>query len=458
IVGTSLRLVILAELGQPGSLIGDDEVYNVVGNSSRICYNFLYTIAHAGASVDLGIFLLHLAGVSSILGAVNFITTAINIRRKALLLLPVLAGVITVLLTDQNLNTSFFDPVGGGDPELKFSDDWVSSKELKSTTAHLYYEHWVLFLFSLLVVLPDNGNMRSPRIPRQCITPYRATYFFSRPHTVNRFLLENQTIEVIWTILPAIILVFIALPQLRLLYLLDESVYWLLLLTSFTREPFQHLVLKQMQSLDVLTKLDLWLTDQDYFLGNVQKSVVLTIALYQFTPGLLIPFIVLVETLTNIIRPGTLAVRLAANIIAGHLLRTLLGNIGPSLSITLVSFLILTSSKLFGSYFNNNSMMTRCYTSSALLSFLGAFFHKVIQSLALTFILGIYFSALQAFEYVEASFTIADSVYGSTFFVPTGFHGLHVIIGTTFLPICFYHLYKCHFSSDRHFGFEAAAW
>ncbi|KAG7166449.1 Cytochrome c oxidase subunit 3-like 4 [Homarus americanus] len=82
---------------------------------------------------------------------------------------------------------------------------------------------------------------------------------------------------------------------------------------------------------------------------------------------------------------------------------------------------------------------------------------EAIQSLALTIFLGIYFSALQAFEYLEASFTIADSVYGSTFFVATGFHGLHVIIGTSFLAICFYRLYKCHFSSDHHFGFEAAA-
>nr|YP_009093655.1 ATP synthase F0 subunit 6 [Metanephrops sibogae]CEG06192.1 ATP synthase F0 subunit 6 [Metanephrops sibogae] len=61
----------------------------------------------------------------------------------------------------------------------------------------------------------------------------------------------------------------------------------------------------------------------------------------QGTPGLLMPFMVLVETLSNIIRPGTLAIRLAANMIAGHLLLTLLGNMGPSLSLTLVSFLML---------------------------------------------------------------------------------------------------------------------
>lgn len=61
----------------------------------------------------------------------------------------------------------------------------------------------------------------------------------------------------------------------------------------------------------------------------------------QGTPGPLIPFIVLIETIRNVIRPGTLAVRLAANIIAGHLLLTLLGRTGPSLSITLVSLLLI---------------------------------------------------------------------------------------------------------------------
>jgi len=61
----------------------------------------------------------------------------------------------------------------------------------------------------------------------------------------------------------------------------------------------------------------------------------------QGTPGALIPFIVLIETIRNVIRPGTLAVRLAANIIAGHLLLTLLGRTGPSLSATLISILII---------------------------------------------------------------------------------------------------------------------
>nr|YP_008758086.1 cytochrome c oxidase subunit III [Jellisonia amadoi]AGW80400.1 cytochrome c oxidase subunit III [Jellisonia amadoi] len=83
---------------------------------------------------------------------------------------------------------------------------------------------------------------------------------------------------------------------------------------------------------------------------------------------------------------------------------------------------------------------------------------QTLISLLITIILGIYFSILQAYEYLEAPFTIADSVYGSTFFMATGFHGLHVIIGTLFLLICWIRLNLFHFSSTHHFGFEAAAW
>nr|YP_007317343.1 cytochrome c oxidase subunit III [Scyllarides latus]AGA56120.1 cytochrome c oxidase subunit III [Scyllarides latus] len=83
---------------------------------------------------------------------------------------------------------------------------------------------------------------------------------------------------------------------------------------------------------------------------------------------------------------------------------------------------------------------------------------QAFQSLIMTVLLGCYFTGLQALEYIEAPFTIADSVYGSTFFVATGFHGLHVIIGTLFLTVCLYRLYMCHFSANHHFGFEAAAW
>nr|YP_010852917.1 cytochrome c oxidase subunit III [Abraximorpha esta]WGM81057.1 cytochrome c oxidase subunit III [Abraximorpha esta] len=85
-------------------------------------------------------------------------------------------------------------------------------------------------------------------------------------------------------------------------------------------------------------------------------------------------------------------------------------------------------------------------------------FSQTKHSLLITILLGIYFTILQAYEYYEAPFTIADSIYGSTFFMTTGFHGLHVIIGTIFLFTCFIrHLFN-HFSNKHHFGFEAAAW
>ncbi len=83
---------------------------------------------------------------------------------------------------------------------------------------------------------------------------------------------------------------------------------------------------------------------------------------------------------------------------------------------------------------------------------------EAIQRLLLTVILGIYFSILQAWEYFDSPFTIADRVYGSTFFVATGFHGLHVLIGTLFLAVCLARLSSFHFSTHHHFGFEAASW
>nr|YP_086860.1 cytochrome c oxidase subunit III [Diplometopon zarudnyi]AAT08509.1 cytochrome c oxidase subunit III [Diplometopon zarudnyi] len=83
---------------------------------------------------------------------------------------------------------------------------------------------------------------------------------------------------------------------------------------------------------------------------------------------------------------------------------------------------------------------------------------EAIQGLTITVLLGLYFTALQAMEYYEAPFTLSDSVYGSTFFVATGFHGLHVIIGSTFLLVCLLRQLYYHFTTNHHFGFEAAAW
>ena len=81
-----------------------------------------------------------------------------------------------------------------------------------------------------------------------------------------------------------------------------------------------------------------------------------------------------------------------------------------------------------------------------------------IIRLIITIILGVYFTILQGYEYIEASFSIADSIYGATFFITTGFHGIHVLIGTSFLLVCLIRHSNFHFSSSHHFGFEAAAW
>jgi cytochrome c oxidase subunit III len=68
------------------------------------------------------------------------------------------------------------------------------------------------------------------------------------------------------------------------------------------------------------------------------------------------------------------------------------------------------------------------------------------------------FTCVQAYEYTHAAFTYGGHIYGSTFFMATGFHGAHVIIGTIFLTVCLVRAYLGHFKPDHHFGFEAAAW
>jgi cytochrome c oxidase subunit 3 len=80
------------------------------------------------------------------------------------------------------------------------------------------------------------------------------------------------------------------------------------------------------------------------------------------------------------------------------------------------------------------------------------------QGLWLTIILGLIFTAVQAYEYGHAAFGFSGNIYGATFFMATGFHGFHVIVGTIFLIVCLARVYKGDFKPNHHFGFEAAAW
>jgi len=78
--------------------------------------------------------------------------------------------------------------------------------------------------------------------------------------------------------------------------------------------------------------------------------------------------------------------------------------------------------------------------------------------LLMTVVLGAFFTFLQAYEYSHAQFGFAGNLYGASFFMATGFHGAHVIIGTIFLAVCLIRLLMGHWTKDKHFGFEAAAW
>jgi cytochrome c oxidase subunit 3 len=85
--------------------------------------------------------------------------------------------------------------------------------------------------------------------------------------------------------------------------------------------------------------------------------------------------------------------------------------------------------------------------------------HKeVLQGLGITIALGLIFTTLQAVEYAHAAFSLKDGIYPSTFYMATGFHGLHVMIGTVFLAVCWVRAFRGEFTSGHHIGFEAAGW
>lgn len=85
----------------------------------------------------------------------------------------------------------------------------------------------------------------------------------------------------------------------------------------------------------------------------------------------------------------------------------------------------------------------------------------VIQGLLLSVALGVVFTFVQTIEYLEATFKFGGegaNIYGATFFMATGFHGFHVLVGTIFLAVCLLRALSGHFTSKKHLGFEFAAW
>lgn len=82
----------------------------------------------------------------------------------------------------------------------------------------------------------------------------------------------------------------------------------------------------------------------------------------------------------------------------------------------------------------------------------------IFEGFFFTILLALFFTGLQVYEYRNLSFTISDGIYGSVFYMITGFHGIHVIIGTIFIIVCFIRTIFRHFTKNQHLGFELAIW
>ena len=87
-----------------------------------------------------------------------------------------------------------------------------------------------------------------------------------------------------------------------------------------------------------------------------------------------------------------------------------------------------------------------------------AWMHHIFAGAWIVFGLGALFTCVQAYEYMHAHFAFSGNVYGATFFMATGFHGFHVLVGTVFLLVCLFRAYAGHFTPTQHLGFEFAAW
>jgi heme/copper-type cytochrome/quinol oxidase subunit 3 len=81
-----------------------------------------------------------------------------------------------------------------------------------------------------------------------------------------------------------------------------------------------------------------------------------------------------------------------------------------------------------------------------------------IRPLVVTLILAVSFLMLQFFEYVNLPISINDGIFGSTFFVATGFHGFHVLLGSVILAVCLLRMYQRFFASDGHVSYECGIW
>ena len=79
-----------------------------------------------------------------------------------------------------------------------------------------------------------------------------------------------------------------------------------------------------------------------------------------------------------------------------------------------------------------------------------------INSLFMTIVLAVVFTFFQYIEYSDSQFSIADSVFGTTFYASTGLHGIHVIIGTIFIAVGFYRIINYHLTNSHHIGYEAS--
>jgi len=101
----------------------------------------------------------------------------------------------------------------------------------------------------------------------------------------------------------------------------------------------------------------------------------------------------------------------------------------------------------------SGATLTWCHQAIHLDDFVG-----VLVSGFITLCLAILFTQLQHCEYVESTFTIYDGIYGSTFFMATGFHGFHVIIGTIFIFVSLARFYNLQFSRTHNIGFESSVW